>query len=255
MRLFRRGRARFSDDAVHERVIVDGTLATLAEPIMHETFVDLEDLVDKMNHYSTQGARQLAARGQDVGTRRSDRARAVGVLPHLRVCAPDFSTAAKASCWRGRRRKARTTATRSSCGCRGSERCRCRSSSPRWRTTPAIATRWCRASCAQTAGRRSICGADEGSEAMTFGPDVTIHPIFRRRHRLMQMLRLLHRLLRGRGASSSPRRARATWRFSRSRRRDASRPTAYSCISTGCASTPGKLRFCRAIVARGNRRS
>ena len=67
VRLFRRGRARFSDDSVHERVIVDGTLATLAEPIMHETFVDLEDLVGKMNHYSTLTAQQLRHDGKSAG--------------------------------------------------------------------------------------------------------------------------------------------------------------------------------------------
>lgn len=67
VRLFRRDRGRFSDDAVHERVIVDGTLATLAKPIMHETFVDLEDLVDKMNRYSTLSARQLQQQGETSG--------------------------------------------------------------------------------------------------------------------------------------------------------------------------------------------
>ena len=64
LRLFRRGRARFSDDMVHERVIADGKIGTLSLPIMHETFVDLEDLVDKMNRYSTHGARQLQREGK-----------------------------------------------------------------------------------------------------------------------------------------------------------------------------------------------
>jgi glycosyltransferase involved in cell wall biosynthesis len=64
LRLFRRGRARFSDDVVHERVIADGKIETLSLPIMHETFVDLEDLVDKMNRYSTHGARQLQREGK-----------------------------------------------------------------------------------------------------------------------------------------------------------------------------------------------
>ena len=42
MRLFRRGSARFSDDRVHERVIVDGAVGTLREPMLHEAIVDLE---------------------------------------------------------------------------------------------------------------------------------------------------------------------------------------------------------------------
>lgn len=36
----------------------------------------------------------------------------------------------------------------------------------------------------------------QGSETMAFGPDVTIHPVFSRKHRMTQMLRLLHRLVR-----------------------------------------------------------
>ena len=67
VRLFRRGSARFSDDSVHERVIVAGVLGTLAEPIMHETFVDLEDLVGKMNRYSTLTAQQLERAGKSAG--------------------------------------------------------------------------------------------------------------------------------------------------------------------------------------------
>ena len=67
VRLFRRDGGRFSDDALHERLIVDGALGTLAEPILHETFVDLEDLVDKMNRYSTASAGQLQREGKTAG--------------------------------------------------------------------------------------------------------------------------------------------------------------------------------------------
>ena len=67
VRLFRRDRGRFSADLVHERLILDGTVATLTEPIMHETFVDLEDLVEKMNRYSTASAAQLQRDGRSSG--------------------------------------------------------------------------------------------------------------------------------------------------------------------------------------------
>ena len=67
VRLFRRDHGRFSDDAVHERLIVAGSVASLTEPILHETFVDLEDLVDKMNHYSTASAAQLQRQGKTAG--------------------------------------------------------------------------------------------------------------------------------------------------------------------------------------------
>ena len=64
IRLFRRDRARFSDDIVHERVIVDGSVGTLDNPLRHETFINLDDLLEKMNSYSTLSARQLHADGK-----------------------------------------------------------------------------------------------------------------------------------------------------------------------------------------------
>jgi len=67
VRLFRRGRARFSDDIVHERLIVEGHVGTLREPIMHETYTDLEDMLGKMNRYSTLTAQQLRQAGKSGG--------------------------------------------------------------------------------------------------------------------------------------------------------------------------------------------
>jgi hypothetical protein len=67
VRLFRRGAARFSDDAVHERVIVDGKTGTLQEPLMHETFVDLDELLSKMNNYSTLSAQDMQRAGKRAG--------------------------------------------------------------------------------------------------------------------------------------------------------------------------------------------
>jgi glycosyltransferase involved in cell wall biosynthesis len=66
-RLFRRGAARFSDDVVHERVIADGKTGTLREPIMHETFVDLDELLQKMNNYSTLAAQDMRHGGRTAG--------------------------------------------------------------------------------------------------------------------------------------------------------------------------------------------
>ena len=67
VRLFRRGAARFSDNAVHERVIVDGKTGTLQEPLMHETLVDLEELLAKMNNYSTLSAQDMHRGGKRSG--------------------------------------------------------------------------------------------------------------------------------------------------------------------------------------------
>lgn len=63
-RLFRRGTARFSDDAVHERVVTDQPPAQLKHDLLHATVVSLESVLDKLNRYSTAGARSALARGK-----------------------------------------------------------------------------------------------------------------------------------------------------------------------------------------------
>ena len=67
VRLFRRGSARFSDDLVHERLLFGGRCGRLAEPMHHESFRDLDDVLDKVNRYSTAGARQALQRGGSGG--------------------------------------------------------------------------------------------------------------------------------------------------------------------------------------------
>lgn len=64
LRLFRRSAGRFSDDPVHERLIVDGEIDTLENPIVHHSFANLEEVLDKVNRYSTAGAELRFARGQ-----------------------------------------------------------------------------------------------------------------------------------------------------------------------------------------------
>ncbi len=66
LRLFRRGRARFSDDIVHERVICDGAVARLDEPLDHAPVIRLEDALSRMDRYSTAGAEMLVAKGRRV---------------------------------------------------------------------------------------------------------------------------------------------------------------------------------------------
>lgn len=66
LRLFRRGKARFSDDAVHERVVCDGPVSRLAEPLLHRPVTRLEDALSRMDRYSTAGADMLVASGRRV---------------------------------------------------------------------------------------------------------------------------------------------------------------------------------------------
>jgi glycosyltransferase involved in cell wall biosynthesis len=63
-RLFRRGRARFSDDPVHERLIADGPVGRLTRPLLHEAFGGLEEVIETMNRYSTVGAQMMYGRGR-----------------------------------------------------------------------------------------------------------------------------------------------------------------------------------------------
>jgi glycosyltransferase involved in cell wall biosynthesis len=63
-RLFRRGSARFSEDIVHERIVVQGTTGRLDSHLLHEAFDDLEEVLEKMNRYSSAGARMGHAAGR-----------------------------------------------------------------------------------------------------------------------------------------------------------------------------------------------
>lgn len=63
-RLFQRGTARFSDDAVHERLLTDSAVLTLRTPLWHDSFQDFEAVLDKINRYSSASAQALHAQGR-----------------------------------------------------------------------------------------------------------------------------------------------------------------------------------------------
>lgn len=63
-RLFRRGTARFSDDLVHERLIPNGAVAKLENPMLHYSFMNYSQVLDKLNRYSTASAEQAFAKGK-----------------------------------------------------------------------------------------------------------------------------------------------------------------------------------------------
>ena len=64
VRLFRRGCARFSDDLVHEKLLVQGTVGDLRSPLLHLSFPDFESVLDKANRYSTAGAQAMQRQGK-----------------------------------------------------------------------------------------------------------------------------------------------------------------------------------------------
>ena len=63
-RLFRKGKARFSDSLVHERLLFEGKSKQLRSHLMHDSFHSPDDVLEKMNRYSSLGAQQLAQAGK-----------------------------------------------------------------------------------------------------------------------------------------------------------------------------------------------
>ena len=63
-RLFKRGSARFSDDLVHERLIPSGQVAKLENPMLHYSFMDYSQVLQKIDRYSTASAEQAFAQGK-----------------------------------------------------------------------------------------------------------------------------------------------------------------------------------------------
>ena len=63
-RLFKLGSARFSDDLVHERLIPSGQVAKLENPMLHYSFMDYSQVLQKIDRYSTASAEQAFAQGK-----------------------------------------------------------------------------------------------------------------------------------------------------------------------------------------------
>jgi glycosyltransferase involved in cell wall biosynthesis len=64
LRLFRRDRARFTDDAIHERVICDSPHATLDGIMIHDTVAADSEADEKCRRYAELSAGSLASRNR-----------------------------------------------------------------------------------------------------------------------------------------------------------------------------------------------
>jgi len=64
LRLFDRRRARWSDDTVHEQVLFEGEMGTLAGDLLHESCETLDSYLAKQNRYTTLQAEELHKRGK-----------------------------------------------------------------------------------------------------------------------------------------------------------------------------------------------
>jgi glycosyltransferase involved in cell wall biosynthesis len=71
LRVFRRHYARFSDDVVHERLVLNeknrrssGRVAYCRNDLLHYSYTNFEQVLSKMNTYSTDGAMACVAKGK-----------------------------------------------------------------------------------------------------------------------------------------------------------------------------------------------
>lgn len=62
-RLFRLGHATFTNDLVHERLDYRGQATPLKNLLIHDSIRSLEQMIGKINQYTTDGARRLQSRG------------------------------------------------------------------------------------------------------------------------------------------------------------------------------------------------
>ena len=59
LRLFKRSKGRFSDDMVHERVILEGATSRLSSPLLHYSYLNEADVRRKTEQYARAGAMQM----------------------------------------------------------------------------------------------------------------------------------------------------------------------------------------------------
>ncbi len=63
LRLFRRNAGYFTESVVHERIVVQGEIGKLTSPLLHDAFVNLDEVLQKVNCYSSLGAEMLHQKG------------------------------------------------------------------------------------------------------------------------------------------------------------------------------------------------
>jgi glycosyltransferase involved in cell wall biosynthesis len=59
LRLFRKGYGKFSESIVHEKIELKGKTGRLESPLRHETYINLEEVINKINSYSSLSAKMM----------------------------------------------------------------------------------------------------------------------------------------------------------------------------------------------------
>ena len=67
LRLFRRGRGRFVERTVHESVRVEGRVGRLESPLVHRSYRDVADFLERADRYSTLAAAEWVRSGRRAG--------------------------------------------------------------------------------------------------------------------------------------------------------------------------------------------
>ena len=63
-RLVRRGKGRFTEHFLHAHLQVQGRTGTLTQPIVHYSYRSMNEVLEKLNRYSTASARDMTAAGR-----------------------------------------------------------------------------------------------------------------------------------------------------------------------------------------------
>lgn len=66
VRFFKRDAAKFSDDLVHERLLVEGATGMLSGELLHYSYENLEQVLNKVNQYSSASAQMQQQRGRQA---------------------------------------------------------------------------------------------------------------------------------------------------------------------------------------------
>lgn len=64
LRLFQRGKTRFKEVPIHESLIVGSDVGKINQVLWHNSFENLEDVIQKMNAYSSWGAENIIGKGE-----------------------------------------------------------------------------------------------------------------------------------------------------------------------------------------------
>jgi glycosyltransferase involved in cell wall biosynthesis len=67
LRLGRRGLAGFTDHFLHAHMTVDGRIGELQHDLIHFSYPDIHDVLEKLDRYSTGNARDMLAAGKSAG--------------------------------------------------------------------------------------------------------------------------------------------------------------------------------------------